>query len=240
MCDQEKTTNNQAIPEQLTTELFKIDDNSEVVEKRTVTKSQKGTKASVERKVGECHQGIAIGPCSKGDSCSFSHDKIASGNSGSGQTREGQSSSPAPNSRAQTDGKIPSKSSGRRGESRSGTRAGFRAEISSGESVRTRHVIVGTLPCVSITSLNHDAHMAKKCRFRHVEADGQPSKESTQRCVKDQLPCQGVHTIGLRVSRFSSKSILRTEGLLGSTHAVKLSKGTWHQKKIIARNYPKV
>ena len=33
--------------------------------------------------------------------------------------------------------------------------AGFRAEISLGESVRTR-----TLSCVSITSLNQDAHVA--------------------------------------------------------------------------------
>ena len=32
--------------------------------------------------------------------------------------------------------------------------AKFRAEISFEESVRIRHVIIGTLPCVSITSLN--------------------------------------------------------------------------------------
>ena len=35
---------------------------------------------------------------------------------GGAQTREGQSSSPAPNSKAKTDGEIPSKSSANRGE----------------------------------------------------------------------------------------------------------------------------
>ena len=74
----------------------------------------------MERKVGECYQWETIGQCSKGDSCSFSHD-LASG-SRRDQRREGQSSSLIPKEKAQTDGKIPSKSSGRRGESLSGTR----------------------------------------------------------------------------------------------------------------------
>ena len=74
----------------------------------------------MERKVGECYQWKAIGQCSKGDSCSFSHDP-ASGNRRD-QRRAGQSSSPAPKAQAQTDGKIPSKISGRSGESPCGTR----------------------------------------------------------------------------------------------------------------------
>ena len=51
----------------------------EMVERGTVTKSHKGEKASVDRKVGECYQWKTIGQCSKGDSCSFSHDP-ATGN----------------------------------------------------------------------------------------------------------------------------------------------------------------
>ena len=47
-------------------------------------------KAYVQRKVGECFQWKAHGQCSKGDSCSFSHDTIASGNSGEGQRRTGR------------------------------------------------------------------------------------------------------------------------------------------------------
>ena len=66
---------------------------------------KKGKNAHVERKVRECFQWKAHGQCSKRDSCNFSHDTIASGNSGAGQRREGRSSSPAHNSKAkQTDG----------------------------------------------------------------------------------------------------------------------------------------
>ena len=61
-----------------------------------MTKSQKGRIVSVERKVGECYQWKALGQCSKGDSCSFSHDR-ASGNRRD-EKRDGQSSSLAPNS----------------------------------------------------------------------------------------------------------------------------------------------
>ena len=50
---------------------------SDVVEWGSVTKSHKGNKACVERKVGECFQWKAHGQCSKGDSCSFSHDSFS-------------------------------------------------------------------------------------------------------------------------------------------------------------------
>ena len=43
---------------------------TEIVERGAITTSQKGRKASVERKVGECYQWKASGQCSKGDSCS--------------------------------------------------------------------------------------------------------------------------------------------------------------------------
>ena len=74
---------------------------SDIVGRGAVTKSPKERKASVERKVGECFLWKAIGRCSKGDSCSFSHDP-ASGNRRD-QRQEGQSSSPAPEAKAQTD-----------------------------------------------------------------------------------------------------------------------------------------
>ena len=64
--------------------------------------------------------GNTHGQCSEGDSRSFSHEQ-ASGNRGGGQRRRGQSSSPAPNSKAKTDegrGK-PSKESGNKEESSS-------------------------------------------------------------------------------------------------------------------------
>ena len=83
-----------------------------------VTKSQQWRKASVERKLGECSQWKAIGQCSKGDSCSFSHDSV-SGNRRD-QKQEGQSSSPTPKAKRQTDGKKPSKGSELRGARPSG------------------------------------------------------------------------------------------------------------------------
>ena len=145
---------------------------NETVERGAVTKSQKGKKNQLGQESVRMYQWKAIGQCSKGDSCSFSLDP-ASGNRRD-QRQEGQSSSPAPNAKAQTDGKRPSRSSGRREESPSATRgARFCAEISCGESLCIRHGILGVLPCVSITRLNQD-----KCRFRHVEADGQPSRKS--------------------------------------------------------------
>ena len=56
--------------------------------------------------------------------------------------------------------------------------ADFRAELSSMQSARTRHVIIGTLESVLLTSLKQDAFFGIKCRFRHVEADGQPDRKS--------------------------------------------------------------
>ena len=53
----------------------------------------------------ECFQWKAHGQCSKGDSCCFSHDSLASGNRASSHRRKGRSTSPASHSKAkQTDG----------------------------------------------------------------------------------------------------------------------------------------
>ena len=151
-----KTSVRRHIDQTMRTRSFRA--RNETVERGAVTKSQKGRKASAERKVGECYQWKAIGQCSKGDSCSFSHDP-ACGNR-CDQRREGQSSSLAPKAQAQTDGKIPSEGSGSGGESPSGTRGKIPCRNFLWESVRIRHVIFGTLPCVSITSQNQDANMA--------------------------------------------------------------------------------
>ena len=79
---------------------------NDVVERGSVTKSHKGNKACVEKKVGECFQWKAHGQWTKGDSCSFSHDPLASTKQDSSQRRKGRSSSPAFHPKAkQTDGK---------------------------------------------------------------------------------------------------------------------------------------
>ena len=138
--------------------------------------------------------------CSKGDSCSFSHD-LASGNRRH-QRQEAQSSSLAPKKvQTQTDGKKPSKGSGRR------------------EGVRTRQSIIGTLPCVSFTSLNQDALVAKNADSDTLRLMGSPSKKSKKKwCETFQLGCKSQDS-------HPSKSILRKERKLGSNHTVKFFKG---------------
>ena len=59
----------------------------------------------------------------------------------------------------------------------------FRADISSGESVRNCHVIIGTLPCVSVTSLDQDAHMAKNVDSDTLRLMGSPAKKVEEKKV---------------------------------------------------------
>ena len=125
---------------------------SEVVERGAVTKSQKGKKRYVERKVGGCFQWKAHGQCSKGDSCSFSHE-LASGNRCGGQRREEQSSSPAPNSKANPQNNEATEMKTIQTEG-----AKFRADT---QTETIRHVVLGILPCVKTSSLKLDAHLAK-------------------------------------------------------------------------------
>ena len=77
---------------------------SDVVERGSVTKCQNGNKAYVERKVGECFQWKAHGEYSQGDSCSFSHDILASGNRTRSETTRTIVFSRIPFEGKQTDG----------------------------------------------------------------------------------------------------------------------------------------
>ena len=148
---------------------------NKIVARGAVNKSRKGRKVSAMRKVGECYQWKAIGQCSKGDSCSFSHAP-ASGNRRD-QRQEGQSSSPAPKAKAPSNKKIPSKSSGRRGrEPFWNKRKDSVQKFPLGESVRIRDVIFGTLPCVSITSLDQDAHIATNADSDTLRLMGSPAR----------------------------------------------------------------
>ena len=105
-----KTSVRLHIDQTMRTRYFRVP--NEVIDGGAVIRSQKGKKANVERKVGECYQWKATGQCSKGDSCIFSHDPV-SGNRCEAQRRKRQSSSPAPDSKANIDGKgKPSKTSG--------------------------------------------------------------------------------------------------------------------------------
>ena len=76
----------------------------------------------------------------------------------------------------------------------------------------------------------------RKCFFRHVEAEEKPSKKSKKGGAKGSVwIIEGVSKIGLCISR---KSIPREKGKLGSKHAVKSSKSTWHQNLLRERKGP--
>ena len=196
---------------------------------------------------------------STGDSCSFSHDE-ASGNRRD-QRQKRQSSNRAPKAQAQTDGKIPSKSSGRRGEGPSGARGripwhppmrqNYRKEsgCTFGETCRFGHVEADGQPSnkseksgagsvallkESIQSgcVSRDSHASKSilrkesgklhiwkntCRFRHVEADGQPSNKSEKSGAKGSVALLKESIQLGCVSRDSHprKSILRERGKIG-------------------------
>ena len=155
-----KTSVKLHIDQMMRTPNFRV--RNEVVERGWVTKSQNGQKACVERKMGECFQWKALGQCSKGDSCSFSHDELAQGDLCSGQRQNRRSSSPALNSKDWRRGEKCSKT-GQEGSSSDKKGAKFRAVT---KIVKIRHVDSGILPCVTTTSLRPDTYMEK-----HVSSD---------------------------------------------------------------------
>ena len=76
---------------------------------------------------------------------------------------------------------------------------------------------------------------------RSVSLDMLRQKESPTRSRRKVVQrisstIERVYTIGLCISRFFSEKVYK--GKLGSKHAVKFSKGTWHQIKIQERKDP--
>ena len=146
-----------------------------------MTRSRKGNKANVERKVGDCWQWQATGPCSTGDSCSFNHGVPASGNGSEPHRQKERSSSPAPNSKATKDGKGKSKPSDKKDEGsvdkRSKTACQWRN--CTNPSCSYRHPPV----CQSYIS-ETGCRNGKKCYFRHVELEEKPNKKSKKGCAK--------------------------------------------------------
>ena len=154
---------------------------------------------------------------------------------------QGQSSSPAHTAKAQTNGKKKhQKGQVAEGKGLLEKDVELRADISLKES---RPVIFGTVPLFynSVLGCNY----GEKCRFRHVEADGQKSKKSG---VKDQLALllESIQLVCVSQDCHPRKSVPREEGKLGSNHTVKFPKGTWHhfsnsgKKGSIARRHSEV
>ena len=88
-------------------------------------------------------------------------------------------------------------------------KAELRADISLGESARTRHVVIGTLPCVSITSLSQDAHMAKNADSDTKRLMGSPVR--SRRKVVSRISClSGTwHHIKIRERKGPSRGVIQ-------------------------------
>ena len=132
------------------------------MERGAATKSQKGSNVNAERRVGECHQWKAIGQCSKGDSCSFSHDR-ASGNR-CDQRQECNRPLLHQKRRHRLTGRNHQKVQASEGTVPLEKEAELRADISSPV-------------CLSYKSESGCKNGANG-RSRHAEVDGQPSKKS--------------------------------------------------------------
>ena len=177
----------------------------------------------------------------KGDSCSFSHDKLVQVDLYGGQRRRGRSSSPAPNSKAKTDEgrEKSSRTSGNREESSSDKRSKIPCRHKNCK--KKHHVNFGILWCVKTTNLRLDAHMEENVSSDMLKPRRSPAKKSKDDGAKGSVALLKESTQLGCVSQdsYPRKSILRKRGKLGSENAVKFSKSTWHNiKKIRERKGP--
>ena len=167
--------------------------------------------------------------CSKGDSCSFSHDG-APGNR-CGLRQKGQSPSLAPKPQTQTDGKKPS---GSKKKILQEQEAELRAKISLGESVRIRQCkfVAPSLVCKSQVWIRMQ-QMVKNVISDMLRQKERPAKEQRKVGQKGSVAILKESTQWCCVSQdsYPRKSILHEPGKLGSNHTVKFSKGTWHHIK---------
>ena len=96
------------------------------------------------------------------------------------------------------------------------------------------------LLCVKTTSLKKVHTWKEVFLFRHVEAEEKPNKKWKTCGAKGSVAMLKESTQLGCASQNSHprKSILGKRGKLGSNHAVKFSKGTWHQIKVRERKGP--
>ena len=107
----------------------------------------------------------------------------AFGNEREAQRRKGQQSSPAPHSKAKTDG---AKNQGNRGACSSEKGAESRADS---YIVKARHAIFDILPSVKITSLKQDAGMVTDVTFDMLRQRRSPTRSRRKVVLKDKLLC---------------------------------------------------
>ena len=159
---------------------------NEIVERVATSRSEKGKKANVERKVGECFQWKAIGQCSERDSCSFRHDQTSGDRCVDYKGR--QDNRPLPHQVRRHRPTVRHPQRVRAAEEKALWKEGdSHADIE--KNVRIRHVIVGTLPCVKITGLKQDAKKAQIAISDIMRRRRSPARSRRKEVRKDQLLC---------------------------------------------------
>ena len=102
--------------------------------------------------------------------------------------------------------------------------------------------------CAVVRGKEDDRLLLHKCFFRYVEAEEKPSKKSKKDGAKGLIALlkESAQLGFVSQDSYPRRSTPRERGKLGSKHAVKFSKGTWHKiknrekKGSITRNCPKV
>ena len=168
-----------------------------------------------------------------------SHDRLAEGGLYGGQRRKGRSSSPAPSSKAKTDGEgeISSNTSGNREESPPDKRSEIpcRYQNCKKPSCKCWHPPVDQ-NCKSENRM----HLWKKMFFSDMLSRGEDQQKVQESGAKGSFAKLKESTQMGCVSQdsYPRKSIQREQGKLGSKHAVKFSKSTWHHIKFRERKGP--
>ena len=154
----------------------------EVVDRGAVIKSQQGQKANVERKVEECFQWKAHGQYSKGDSCSFSRDRLVQETCTMVRDEKDDRLLPHQNRRERKI--LKKKHQATEKKALQTKRTKFRAVT---QILKTRHVNFGILPCVKATSLRPDVNLEEHVASDMLRLRRSPARSQFKVVRKDQL-----------------------------------------------------
>ena len=182
-CSKQWTDNLFTIEDSCKTSYRSDDENSKLQSlerscgKRSSHQQSKKKDAYVERKVGECFQWKTHGQCSKGESCSFSHDKIASGNRKKVRDRKDDRFLMHQIRRQRPTVKNKDEGSDKRSQIL------CRYKIFQ----KNPHVNCGIFPYVRITGLKKDAYMATNAIFDMLRQRKSPAKSQRKVVQEDPL-----------------------------------------------------
>ena len=143
---------------------------------------KKGKKANVERKLEECFQWKAHGQCSKGDSCSFSRDRLAQETCTVVRDEKDDRLLPHQNRRERKI--LKKKHQATEKKALQTKRTKFRAVT---QILKTRHVNFGILPCVKATSLRPDVNLEEHVASDMLRLRRSPARSQFKVVRKDQL-----------------------------------------------------